>query len=52
MGRLTGNEACRISQCMLRCYRTRMNVRCDGAAGSVLTVCLSFDFNSNLLRKA
>ncbi|KAI6190508.1 hypothetical protein M3Y97_00125600 [Aphelenchoides bicaudatus] len=36
MGRLTTNEACRVSQCMLRCYRTRMNVRCEGAAGSVL----------------
>ena len=37
MGRLTGNEACRVSQCMLRCYRTRLNVRCDGAAGSILS---------------
>lgn len=38
IGRLTANEACRVSQCMLKCYRTRLNVRCDGAAGSILTV--------------
>ncbi|KAI6239268.1 hypothetical protein M3Y99_00601600 [Aphelenchoides fujianensis] len=37
MGRLTTNEACRLSNCMIKCYRTKINVRCDGSVGSVLT---------------
>ncbi|KAI6215734.1 hypothetical protein M3Y94_00419400 [Aphelenchoides besseyi] len=37
MGRLTTNEACRLSNCMIKCYRTKINLSCDGSVGSVLT---------------
>jgi hypothetical protein len=38
MRQLTTNEACRISQCLLKCYRTKLNLRCEGAAGSILAL--------------
>ena len=38
MTRLTTSEACRISKCLLKCVRTKINIVCDGSVGSILAV--------------
>uniref|UniRef100_A0A1I7SGX1 CPG4 domain-containing protein n=2 Tax=Bursaphelenchus xylophilus TaxID=6326 RepID=A0A1I7SGX1_BURXY len=37
MTTLSTNEACRVGKCLLKCYRTKLNIRCQGMAGSLLT---------------
>ncbi|CAD5225550.1 unnamed protein product [Bursaphelenchus okinawaensis] len=37
MGTLTTNEACRVGKCFLKCYKVKLNLRCQGIVGSLLT---------------
>ena len=30
-------ESCRIVKCLLGCYKSKLNIRCSGVAGSLLT---------------
>ncbi|KAE9549473.1 hypothetical protein FO519_007313 [Halicephalobus sp. NKZ332] len=30
-------ESCRIAKCLLGCYKSKLNIRCSGVAGSLLT---------------
>lgn len=36
MAKITVNEVCRVAECMLTCYKQKLNTRCDGTAGSIL----------------
>ncbi|GMR58862.1 hypothetical protein PMAYCL1PPCAC_29057, partial [Pristionchus mayeri] len=31
------SDACTVSECFLKCVKTKMNARCDGAAGSLIS---------------
>ncbi|CEF65551.1 Hypothetical protein SRAE_2000023000 [Strongyloides ratti] len=36
IAKISINEMCRVAECMLSCYKQKLNTRCDGIAGSIL----------------
>uniref|UniRef100_A0A0N5BWD7 CPG4 domain-containing protein n=1 Tax=Strongyloides papillosus TaxID=174720 RepID=A0A0N5BWD7_STREA len=36
IAKISVNEMCRVAECMLSCYKQKLNTRCDGTAGSIL----------------
>uniref|UniRef100_A0A7E4V8A5 CPG4 domain-containing protein n=1 Tax=Panagrellus redivivus TaxID=6233 RepID=A0A7E4V8A5_PANRE len=37
MATISMSESCRIAKCVLGCFKSKLNIRCNGAAGSLLT---------------
>uniref|UniRef100_A0A0N4ZUB7 CPG4 domain-containing protein n=1 Tax=Parastrongyloides trichosuri TaxID=131310 RepID=A0A0N4ZUB7_PARTI len=36
VAKISVNEMCRVGECMLLCYKQKLDTRCDGVAGSIL----------------
>lgn len=42
MARIGMQESCRLTNCFLGCYKRRLDMECEGVAGSLLAVCFQF----------
>uniref|UniRef100_A0AC35U2L3 CPG4 domain-containing protein n=1 Tax=Rhabditophanes sp. KR3021 TaxID=114890 RepID=A0AC35U2L3_9BILA len=38
--KMSVNEGCRVTECMLKCYKQKLNTRCEGIGGSLLVEAL------------
>uniref|UniRef100_A0A914EL87 Chondroitin proteoglycan 4 domain-containing protein n=1 Tax=Acrobeloides nanus TaxID=290746 RepID=A0A914EL87_9BILA len=46
MMKITMSETCRVGECLLQCYKTKLNLRCEGNAGSLISETLVRPFDN------